>query len=93
MGIILVQQEDFFNLLLIFHESRQCFDLHGRVGIKAKMPITALGVGEVRVHGRVIQKEHLFTRISFVVFVDRLNNRPSHSRAVALYDIVDPLID
>ena len=56
------------------------------MSVEAEMPITALFIGEDGINSGIVQKQHLLVGLTFVVLVDRIDQRCSHRRRVSLRD-------
>ena len=91
--VVLAQDVDLFNVFLGFHEARHGFHLHGGVGIKTEVPVAAFAIGQVGVYRRVIEVDHLFAGVAFVVFGHCIGKRQGHRRAIALDDVTHATVD
>ena len=78
MRIVLVEQVDFFDFGQVLDEGGHGFHLHGGIGIKAEMPVTAFAVGEIRVDRRVVEENDFLARVAFVVFVHSIEQSTCH---------------
>ena len=91
--IVLSKNIDLLDVFLRLHEARHRFHLHGGVSIETEVPVAALGIGQIRVHRRVIQVDHFLARIAFVVFGDSVGQSQRNRRTVALDDVAHALVD
>ena len=89
----MAQDVDLFDIGLVHHKARHGFHLHGRVGVKTEVPVAALAVGQVRVHRRVVEVEHLFAGVAFVVLGHRIGQGQGDGGAIALDDVARALVD
>mmetsp|Transcript_22694 Transcript_22694/g.37339 ORF Transcript_22694/g.37339 Transcript_22694/m.37339 type:complete len:411 (-) Transcript_22694:3483-4715(-) len=92
-GIVLADDIYLFDGLILRNHIRQRVHLDVGIGVKAEVPEVALVIGQGRIHGGVIQKQHPVIRVAAIVLLDRLGQRIGHTGGVALGDIADALID
>jgi len=90
--VVLVEQVDVLDVRLVLHEGGHGLHLHRGIGVEAEVPVAALAVGEVRVHGGVVQEDHFLARVALVVLVDGVDQRAGHRRPVALRDVAHTLV-
>ena len=57
------------------------------------MPVAALAVGQVRIHRRVIEVNHLFAGVAFIVLSHCVAQSQRDRRAIALNDVAHALVD
>ena len=93
MGVVLVEEIHLLHIGLGRDEGSDRFHFHGGVGIKAEVPVVALAVRQVRVHGGVVEVDDFLAGVAGVVLGHGIHQRQRHGRAVALDDVARTLVD
>ena len=92
VAVVLVDQIDLLDLGHVLHISGQGFHLHGSVGIEAEMPVAAFAVGQVGVHGRIVEEHHFLALVTGIVLFQCIHDGQRRTRAIALEDIAHALV-
>ena len=92
-AVVLSDQVNAFQCLVVFKHLHQRSHAHVGMRVEAEMPVAAFFVRQRRIHRRVIQKKHALGRLTFVVFVDGVNQHGSSRRRVSLCNYRDPVVN
>ena len=91
--VVLANQIHAVHLSVFLEDLHQSRHAHVGMGVKTEVPKAAAFVGQSGIDGGVIQEENALVWLSGVVFVECIDQRGGHRRAITLQDKTYPVVN